>query len=224
MRILIADDEDDLTNALKAMLTVEHYSVDVVNNGQDALDYALSENYDGIVLDIMMPMMDGLTVLSTLREKGIPTPVLLLTAKSEIRDRIQGLDAGADDYLPKPFAPGEFVARVRALTRRSGTFVAKQLSIGNIALDCTTFDLRCGDNTIRLGNKEFQMIEMLMRQQGRFISTEQFMDRIWGYESQSEQNVVWAYISYLRKKLNAIGSNVRISASRGRGYILEVEI
>lgn len=224
MRILVADDEGDLTNALKAMLTGEHYSVDVVNNGQDALDYALSENYDGIVLDIMMPLMDGLTVLSTMREKGVATPVLLLTAKSEVRDRIQGLDTGADDYLPKPFAPGEFIARVRALTRRPGTFVAKQLSIGNITLDCTTFDLRCGDNTIRLGNKEFQMLEMLLRQQGRFISTDQFMDRIWGYESQSEQNVVWAYISYLRKKLNAIGSNVRISANRGRGYILEAGI
>lgn len=223
MRLLVADDEVDMTSVLKVLLKNEHYSVDVVNNGKDALDYAMTGNYDGIILDIMMPERDGLSVLKTLRENGISTPVLLLTAKSEVQDRIQGLDAGADDYLPKPFAPGEFLARIRAMTRRSSTFIPNQLMLGNITLDCSTCNLQCGEHSIRLGNKEFQMLEMLLRQKGRFISTEQFMDHIWGYESESEQNVVWAYISYLRKKLNAIGSNVRIVASRGRGYVLEVD-
>ncbi|MCQ5130071.1 response regulator transcription factor [Butyricicoccus faecihominis] len=222
MRILIADDETDLTDALQDILAREHYSVDVVDNGNDALDYGLAENYDCIVLDIMMPGRDGLSVLAALREQGVSTPILLLTAKSEIGDRIQGLDAGADDYLPKPFNIGEFLARVRAMTRRAGSFTPNLLSIGNITLDRTTFVLQCGENTIRLANKEFQMLELLLRQQGRFISTEQFMERIWGYESEAEQNVVWAYVSYLRKKLGAIGANVCIAASRGRGYLLEV--
>lgn len=221
MRILIADDEHDLTAALTAILTHEHYSVDVVDNGCDAYDYGLSENYDCIVLDIMMPGRDGLSVLAALREQGVSTPILLLTAKSEVRDRIQGLDAGADDYLPKPFVVEEFLARIRAMTRRSGTFVPNVLSFGNFTLDRSTFVLQCGTSSLRLGNKEFQMLELLMRQQGRFISTEQFMERIWGYESDSEQNVVWAYISYLRRKLETVGANARITASRGRGYLLE---
>ncbi len=221
MRILVADDEPEMTMVLEALLTREHYSVDVVHDGQDALDYGIAENYDCLVLDIMMPKLDGIQVLQALRAQNISTPVLLLTAKSQVEDRIAGLNSGADDYLPKPFNNGEFVARVRALTRRGRVYAPSVLSSGNITLDCSVFELRCGGSAIRLGSKEFQMLELLMRQQGRLISTEQFMERIWGYDSNAEINVVWAYISYLRRKLEAIGANVRITARRGQGYLLE---
>ena len=221
MRILVADDERDLAEALEAMLKREHFSVDVVYDGQDALDYGLAENYDCLVLDIMMPRRDGLEVLRQLREKGVATPVLLLTAKGEVSDRIKGLNAGADDYRSKPFAMGEFVARVRALTRRSGTFTPDQLTVGNLTLDRTTFELSANGSSVRLGNREYQLLELLMRQQGRFLSTEELMERIWGYESEAELSVVWAYISYLRRKLEGLNAHVRIAASRGRGYMLE---
>ena len=223
MRILVADDERDLAQALEAMLKREHFSVDVVDNGQDALDYGLAENYDCLVLDIMMPRRDGLEVLHQLREKGVSTPVLLLTAKGEVTDRIKGLNAGADDYLAKPFAMGEFVARVRALTRRSGSFTPDQLTVGDLTLDRTTFEASSNGASVRLGNREYQLLELLMRQQGRFLSTEELMERIWGYESEAELNVVWSYISYLRRKLESLHTSVRITASRGRGYMLEAE-
>ena len=206
---------------LEALLKREHYSVDVVHNGQDALDYGLAENYDCIVLDIMMPRLDGIQVLQALRAKNIATPVLLLTAKSQIEDRVTGLDSGADDYLPKPFDNREFTARVRALTRRGAEYTPSILTVGNVTLDCSNFELKCGSSCIRLGNKEFQILELLMRQKGRLISTEQFMEHIWGYDSNAEINVVWAYISYLRRKLGAVGANIRISARRGQGYVLE---
>ena len=221
MRILVADDEPEMTMVLEALLLREHYSVDVVYNGRDALDYGLAENYDCLVLDIMMPELDGIQVLEALRAQNVATPVLLLTAKSQVEDRIAGLNSGADDYLPKPFHNGEFIARVRALTRRGSTFTPSLLSAGNITLDCATFELKCGTSAVRLGSKEFQMLELLMRQQGRLISTEQFMERIWGYDSEAEINVVWAYISYLRRKLEAVGASVRITARRGYGYFLE---
>ena len=221
MRILVADDEPEMTMVLEALLQREHYSVDVVDNGQDALDYGLAENYDCLILDIMMPRLDGIQVLQALRTKNISTLVLLLTAKSQVEDRVAGLDSGADDYLPKPFDNREFIARVRALTRRGGEYTPSVLTAGNATLDCSTFELKCGSSCIRLGNKEFQMLELLMRQKGRLISTEQFMERIWGYDSDAEINVVWAYISYLRRKLEAVGADVRISARRGQGYLLE---
>ena len=221
MRILVADDEPDMTMVLEALLKREHYSVDVVHNGQDALDYGLAGNYDCIILDIMMPRLDGIQVLRALRAKQIATPVLLLTAKSQVEDRVAGLDSGADDYLPKPFDNREFVARVRALTRRGGAYTPRVLTAGNITLDCASFELKCGSARVRLGSKEFQMLELLMRQTGRLISTEQFMEHIWGYDSEAEINVVWAYISYLRRKLEGVGANVRITARRGQGYVLE---
>ena len=221
MRILIADDEPDMTMVLEALLKREHYSVDAVHNGQDALDYGLAGNYDCIILDIMMPRLDGIQVLRALRAKQIATPVLLLTAKSQVEDRVAGLDSGADDYLPKPFDNREFVARVRALTRRGGAYTPRVLTAGNITLDCASFELKCGSARVRLGSKEFQMLELLMRQTGRLISTEQFMEHIWGYDSEAEINVVWAYISYLRRKLEGVGANVRITARRGQGYVLE---
>lgn len=221
MRVLIADDEPEMASVLEALLHRENYAVDVVHDGQDALDYGLADNYDCLVLDIMMPKKDGIQVLQALRAQNVSTPVLLLTAKGQVEDRIAGLDSGADDYLPKPFHNGEFLARVRALTRRGQVFTPSVLAAGNIRLDCSTFELRCGGSAIRLGSKEFQMLELLMRQKGRVVTTEQFMERIWGYDSEVEISVVWAYISYLRRKLEAVGADVRISTRRGFGYLLE---
>ena len=221
MRVLIADDEPEMASVLEALLHRENYAVDVVHDGQDALDYGLADNYDCLVLDIMMPKKDGIQVLQALRARNVSTPVLLLTAKGQVEDRIAGLDSGADDYLPKPFHNGEFLARIRALTRRGQVYTPSVLTAGNVRLDCSTFELQCGGSAIRLGSKEFQMLELLMRQQGRVISAEQFMERVWGYDSEAEISVVWAYISYLRRKLEAVGADVRIATRRGFGYLLE---
>ena len=221
MRILLAEDERELSKALCAVLKHNNYSVDAVYNGQDALDYGLCENYDAIVLDLMMPKMNGLDVLKSLREKGVDTPVIILTAKSELEDKITGLDAGADDYLTKPFAMGELLARLRALTRRKSEFSPNLLSFGNVSLNRETFELCTDKEAVRLGNKEFQMMEMLLSNAGRLISTEQFMEHIWGYETEAEINVVWVYISYLRKKLTSLGASIEIKAVRGVGYTLE---
>jgi DNA-binding response OmpR family regulator len=221
MRLLLAEDEKELSKALCAILKHNNYSVDAVYNGQDALDYGLAENYDGIILDLMMPKKNGLEVLSELRSAGISTPVIILTAKSEVEDRILGLDTGADDYLTKPFNMGELLARIRALTRRRAEFSPNVLSFGSITLSRENFELSCGDEAVRLGNKEFQMLEMLITNPGRLISTEQFMEHIWGYDSDAEINVVWVYISYLRKKLSSVGADVEIKAVRGAGYTLE---
>lgn len=220
MRLLLAEDEKELSNALVAVLKHSNYSVDAVYDGLDAFNYAMSENYDGIILDIMMPKMDGIEVLKKIREKGINVPVLLLTAKSQVSDRINGLDSGADDYLTKPFAMGELLARIRAMTRRKTEFSPNDLSIGNITLSRETYDLKGPNGVQRLGNKEFQMLEMLMVNKNTLISTDRFMERIWGYDSDAEINVVWVFISYLRKKLASVGSNVEIKAARGVGYTL----
>jgi DNA-binding response OmpR family regulator len=221
MRILLAEDEKELSNALVAILKHNNYSVDAVYDGEDAVDYALTENYDVIILAIMMPKMDGLEALKKLREHGISTPVLMLTAKAEIKDRISGLDMGADDYLTKPFSTGELLARLRAVTRRKSEFMPNVLTCGNIRLNKSSYELSSEKAAFRLGNKEFQMMEMLMSNPTRMISTEQFMERIWGYDSDAEINVVWVYISYLRKKLSALEANVEIKAARGVGYLLE---
>lgn len=221
MRLLLAEDEKELSKALCAILKHNNYSVDAVYDGQDALDYGLAENYDGIILDLMMPKKNGLDVLKELRAAGVSTPVIILTAKSEVEDRILGLDTGADDYLTKPFNMGELLARVRALTRRKAEFSPNVLSFGNITLNRESFELSCQGTSIRLGNKDFQMLEMLLTSPGRLISTEQFMERIWGYDSEAEINVVWVYISYLRKKLTSVAANVEIKAVRGVGYALE---
>ena len=222
MRLLLADDEKELTDALSMILTYNKYSVDCVYNGQDALDYALGGEYDGIILDVMMPKMDGFEVLRQLRAANITTPVLMLTAKSQLRDKVEGLDAGADDYLPKPFETEELLARIRAMARRGGAaFTPDNLTFGDLELDRKSFELRCGGESVRLANKEFQMMELMMTNPKQVISTERFMDRVWGYDSDSEMNVVWAYVSYLRKKLQSIGSTVELTALRGRGYMLE---
>lgn len=221
MRLLLAEDERDLSKALCAVLKHNNYSVDAVYNGNDALDYSLCENYDGIILDLMMPGKNGLEVLEQLREKEISTPVLILTAKAEVEDKILGLDKGADDYLTKPFAMGELLARIRAMTRRKTEFSPNILKLGNLTLNRETFELSSESGSFRLGNKEFQMIEMLMDNPNRLISTEKFMERIWGFDTEAEINVVWVYISYLRKKLSALSANLRIKATRGVGYTLE---
>ncbi len=221
MRILLAEDEKELSNALAAILKHNHYLVDAVYNGAEALDYGLTGNYDGIILDIMMPKMNGLKVLEKLRENGISTPILMLTAKTEIEDRIAGLDKGADDYLGKPFAMGELLARVRAMTRRKPEFMPSVICFGNISLNRESYELSDGKTTVRLSNKEFQMLEMLLNNPKRLISTEQFMENIWGYEAEAEISVVWVYISYLRKKLESLDTEVKIKAVRGVGYTLE---
>jgi len=221
MRILLAEDEKELSKALVVILKHNNYSVDAVYDGADALDYGLSENYDVIILDIMMPKMSGLEVLEQLRQKGIKTSILMLTAKTQIEDRIRGLDMGADDYLSKPFAMGELLARVRAMTRRKSEFLPNLLEIGNISLNKETFELSNETASLRLGNKEYQMLEILISNPKCLISTEQFMERVWGYDAEAEINVVWVYISYLRKKLSSLDANVKIKAVRGVGYTLE---
>ena len=222
MRLLVAEDEKSLSKALKVILEKNNYSVDTAFDGEEALDYLATGEYDGIVLDIMMPRVDGLTVLKKLRAKGDLTPVLMLAARSEIDDRVTGLDLGANDYLTKPFDTKELLARIRAMTRGREAAQSAVLTMGNVSLDRTTFELSSPAGSFRLANKEFQVMELLMCHPKQLISTEQMMDKIWGLDSEAEINVVWAYISYLRKKLNALGANIRIKASRNAGYSLEM--
>ena len=221
MRLLLAEDERSLSRAIVTILEKNNYSADAVYDGEEALEYLETGNYDGLILDIMMPKMDGLTVLKKLREKGNPIPVLMLTAKSEVDDKVEGLDLGANDYLTKPFATKELLARIRAMTRNQMVQPSSQLTMGNITLDQATFELSSPTGSFRLANKEYQMLEMLMRNPHQLISTERFMERIWGYDSEAEINVVWVYISYLRKKLEALGANIQIKAARNTGYFLE---
>ncbi|WP_024866110.1 response regulator transcription factor [Butyrivibrio sp. FCS014] len=218
MKLLVADDEKELSNALVAILKHSNYTVDAVYNGTDALDYALAGDYDGIILDIMMPGMDGTEVLKKIREKGLSTPVLFLTAKSEVEDRITGLDLGADDYIPKPFDMGELLARVRAMLRRKEDFAPSSLTCGNLTLDRAGYELSTpGHEKVHLAGREFQMMEMLMTNPGRIISVDSFMDRIWA-DGEADVNVVWVYISNLRKKLTSLEATCEIKASRGVGY------
>ena len=210
-----------MSDAVTEVLRHKNYIVDAVYDGQEALDYIMNDVYDGIILDIMMPKLSGLQVLSEIRSKGVNTPVMLLTARGEISDKVEGLNAGADDYLSKPFAMPELIARVGALVRRSGELVPDELKMGNISLNRTSYELSSQSGAIRLSKKEYLTMEMLMKNRERPISTESLMARIWGYESEAEMNVVWVYISYLRKKLSALDADIQISALRGRGYILE---
>lgn len=222
MKLLYAEDEPAMSEAVTDILEYHHYSVDVVDNGADALSYALADQYDGIILDVMMPKMDGFTVLRRLREEGVRTPVLLLTARSEVDDRITGLDLGADDYLPKPFAAGELLARIRAMLRRREDYKPDIVECGDLSLNTANAELKCGERSAVLPKLEFKLLELLMHNQGICLSTEDILTRVWGYDTDSEIGVVWVYISYLRKRLSAIGSSVMIRARRGVGYILEV--
>jgi len=222
LKLLLAEDEKDLSRALVAMLKHNNYSVDPVFDGQDALNYLLCGNYDAAVLDIMMPNMDGISVLKKVRKNGINLPILLLTAKSEIDDRVLGLDAGADDYLTKPFAGRELLARIRAMSRRKDAELVNELKYGNITLNPATFELASDKGAVRLAGKEYQLMEMLISNPKLLISTERFMEKIWGYDSEAEINVVWVTISGLRRKLISIGAYTEIKASRGVGYSLEM--
>ena len=221
MRILLAEDERSLSRAIIALLEKHNYSADAVYDGQEALDYLDAENYDAVILDIMMPKLDGLSVLRTLRQQGNQIPVLLLTAKSEVEDKVQGLDSGANDYLTKPFATAELLARIRAMTRSQSAQTDSRMSFGNITLDQTTYELSSPSGSFRLANKEYQMMELLLRNPRQLIPSERFLEKIWGYDSEVELNVVWVYISYLRKKLTALQADIQIKATRNAGYSLE---
>jgi DNA-binding response OmpR family regulator len=222
MRILLAEDEKALSKALVKIFEANNYSIDPVYDGQEALDYLEAGNYDVAVLDIMMPKVDGITVLKNLRASGSDLPVLMLTAKAEIDDKVLGLDSGANYYLTKPFDAKELLAAVRAITR-SGSEQDAKLRFGNITLDRASFELASPTGSVKLANKEFQMMELLMARHGNKISVDTFMNHIWGYDTDTESNVVWVYISYLRKKLKALGADVSIKALRNAGYSLVTE-
>lgn len=222
MRILVAEDETAIAKALAALLERNKYLVDVVNNGTDALDYITASQYDAVVLDIMMPGLDGLEALRRARAQGVTTPALFLTAKSEVDDRVAGLDAGADDYLPKPFATAEFLARVRALTRRREDYTPAALELGNLTLDSGSYTLSVEGREQRLGNKEYQLMELFLRNPKRVFSSEELIERVWGLDTEAEIDVVWTYIGFLRKKLKTLGADVEIRTIRGVGYTMEV--
>ena len=221
MRILLAEDERSLSKAIVAILEKNNYSVDAVYDGDEMLRAIDSCNYDAIILDVMMPRRNGISALREMRANGCNIPVLILSARAEIDDKVRGLDSGANDYLTKPFSVKELLARLRAMTRVGESQVDSKLKFGNLTLDLATYELQSDAGTFKLANKEFQMMEMLMRNPGHLISTEKFMEKIWGYDSEAEINVVWVYISYLRKKLAKVGAAVEIRAHRNAGYSLE---
>lgn len=220
MKILLVDDERALTDALATILKQNKYSVDCAYNGEEGLDYALCGVYDLIILDIMMPKLDGFSVLRTLRQKKIDTPVLILSAKGELNDKIYGLNCGADDYLTKPFASEELLARVKALLRRKEKFTGDLLSFNDVVLDRDTFEMVNGEKRIALGKKEFQIMEILFLNQGKIINKNVFIEKIWGYDSEAEYNTIEVYISFIRRKLLAINSKTEIKSVRGLGYTL----
>lgn len=220
MRLLLAEDERSLSKALIAILEGNHYSVDAVYDGAEALAYLDAGNYDALILDIMMPKLDGLSALRKLRASGNQIPVLMLTAKAEVDDKVLGLDSGANDYLAKPFAARELLARIRAMTRSQSVQNDVLLQVGNITLNCASFEVSSAYGSFRLPNKEYQMLEMLLRTQSGLIPAERFLEVIWGFDSDVEVNVVWVHISRLRKKLAELRANVEIAASRNAGYYL----
>ena len=221
MRLLLAEDEKSLSRAVTVLLRKSNYEVDSVYDGEEALAYLSSGNYDGAILDIMMPKVDGIEVLRQLRGRGSRLPVLLLTAKAEVDDKVLGLDSGANDYLTKPFASQELLARIRAMNREQTAQTTSRLQVGNVTLDRATFQLSTPTGSLQLANKEFQMLEMLLSNPRQVLSKERFLEKIWGYDSEADSSVVWVYISYLRKKLAALHANVRIQARRNVGYCLE---
>lgn len=223
MRLLIAEDDLDLAEALTVFFEKNHFSVDAVHNGFDAYEYASSSGYDGVILDVMMPKMTGIQVLERLRAEGCKTPIMMLTAKGQKDDRITGFNAGADDYLPKPFDPDELLSRVRAMLRRSEAYQPSVLSCGDVALDPSTGLLSCGGQSLRLSGREFQVLELFLRNPRQVFSAERIMERVWGWDNEAEINVVWVNISNLRKKLKTIGSRLSLRANRGLGYALEDE-
>ena len=223
MRILLAEDEKSMSRALTAIFTKNNYSVDAVSDGEEALRYLRTGDYDAAVLDIMMPKMDGIEVLKQIRKDGNLIPVIMLTAKSQVEDKIEGLDSGANDYLTKPFDSKELLARIRAMTRVSTVQADSVLKYGNISLDRTTCELKGPEGSVKLSGKEYQMLELLMLNPSVLISTEKFLDKLWGLDSEADISVVWTFLSYLRKKLVSVGADVQIKASRGQGYSLEMK-
>lgn len=221
MRILLAEDERSLSRAIVALLEKNGFSADAVYDGQEALEYLAAGNYDALILDVMMPKLDGFGVLKALRSQGNNIPILMLTARSEVDDKVAGLDGGANDYLTKPFATKELLARIRAMTRTAGTQATNDLTYGNITLNRSTFELSSAAGSFRLANKEYQIMELLLRNAGQVVSAELLLERVWGYDSEAEVNVVWVYISYLRKKLAALNADIQIRAIRSVGYALE---
>ena len=221
MRLLFAEDDRDISKAVQTLLERSGYSVDAVYNGQDAIDYIEQADYDGVILDWMMPKKSGIEVLSLMRSKGISTPVLILTARDAIEDRVAGLDMGADDYLPKPFAASELLARVRAMLRRKEDYRHDVITFSDVEIDRSAMLIRCGSKSVSLNNKAFQLMEMLVEHPGAVLSIDQIMERVWGWDSDAEVNVVWVNISTLRKKLTELNAHVKIKAVRGVGYSLE---
>ena len=221
MRLLFAEDDRDLNNAVKTLLTRSGYQVDAVFDGEDALNCAQAESYDGIILDWMMPQRDGVEVLRRMRAEGIKTPCLLLTARDAVEDRVTGLDAGADDYLPKPFNAQELLARLRAMLRRREAWVPDVVTFEDLLLDKSTNELRCGSRTVRLVGKAYQMMALFMENPHILFSVQQLMDKVWGWDTEAEINVVWVNISTLRKKLTELDAAAEIRVSRGTGYSLE---
>ena len=224
MKLLVAEDDPKLLKSLVHILEHNRFSVDGVSNGEDALEYGETGEYDGLILDIMMPGLDGLEVLQRLRRKGIQTPALFLTARTEISQRVEGLDAGADDYLPKPFATAELLARIRAMLRRKDTYLPDLLSIGPVTLNRSTYQLSCQNKIQSLSGKEFQILEMMMQAPGTIIPTDRFITHLWGWDTNVDTSVVWVHISNLRKKISAIGAPMEIRFVRNAGYVLEVKL
>lgn len=221
MRLLVIEDEEALSDALCEILKQNSYMVDAVSRGPESLDYARSGIYDMILLDIMLPGMDGITILKTLRKEQIFTPVILLTAKSELQDIITGLDAGSDDYLAKPFSTSELLARIRALTRRGSSYMGEIITCSDISLNRGTMEITCGKNSIKLGAKEFQIMEIFLSNPRQVIPKEMLIEKVWGIDTDTEYNNVEVYISFLRQKLHSLGTKVQIKTSRGIGYHLE---
>ena len=222
MKILLAEDETSLARAIVKILEKNNYTAEAVDNGIDALDYLEVGDYDAAILDIMMPGKDGISVLKEIRAKGSRIPILMLTAKSEVDDKVLGLDSGANDYLTKPFDTKELLARLRVLTRTQQV-ADTRICFGNITLDRAIFEMSSPSGSYKLANKEYQMMEMLISNPKQLVSTDRFMEKIWGYDSDAEINVVWVYISYLRKKLTALDADIQIKASRNAGYSLEIK-
>lgn len=221
MRLLLAEDERSLSRAVAVLLRKHQYEVDTVYDGEEALESLSTGNYDGAILDIMMPRKDGIAVLRELRARGDLLPVLMLTAKGEVEDKVLGLDSGANDYLAKPFATQELLARIRAMTRDRKEQMTSRLQVGNLTLDRATFELSSPVGSVCLANREFQMLELMMCNPGCLISTQRFLEKIWGYDNEAEIHVVWVYVSYLQKKLAALQANVEIKTRRSGGYCLE---
>ncbi|WP_418461774.1 response regulator transcription factor [Frisingicoccus sp.] len=221
MRLLIAEDDAKLLKSLKHIFEQNKYIVDAVSNGTDALAYAESEEYDGLILDIMMPGLDGIQVLKKVRANGISTPALFLTAKTEVYQRVEGLDAGADDYLPKPFSTSELLARVRAMLRRKDNYTPDLLNVGELVLNRSTYEISCHEKTLPLSGREFQIMEILMQRPGFIVTIDEFMSHVWGLDSDVDISVVWVHISNIRKKLAAIKVPIEIRFVKGAGYLLE---